>query len=165
MQRMAGGRFLGRKKLARDFLVEELGHQLEGFARFGKLEVIPEGVGQGFVNHESRFIIGAQQGAMENRGVAQQQVARAGDQQGWRHAVQIREDRRKNGVLWIRAGRIFTGEWFARFLRRKNSGESVQCKKVLGIRGLTEICEDGEHAQRGRQREARLLQFDGDFGG
>ena len=100
-QRMASGRFLARKRLVRDSLVEEPGHQTEGSARFGKLEVIPEGVGQGFANHQLRVIVGAQQSTMENRGVAQQQVARAGDQQGWRHAAQIREDRRQNGVLWI----------------------------------------------------------------
>src|SRR5215471_12381023 len=42
---MASGRFLARKRLVRDSLVEEPGHQTEGSARFGKLEVIP-GVGR-----------------------------------------------------------------------------------------------------------------------
>ena len=52
--------------------VKELGHQLERFSGFRQLEVIPEGVRQSFEHDELRVVSGAQQGSMEDGGIAEQ---------------------------------------------------------------------------------------------
>lgn len=74
------------------FFVEKLGHDSEGFRRLGKLEVIPEGVGEGLEDDETGVDAGAEEGAMEEGGVAEEEVARAGDEKAGRHAFQVGED-------------------------------------------------------------------------
>ena len=83
-------------------LVEELCHQFQSFFGFGQLEVIPEGVRQGFENDEVGIDARLQQRAVERGCIAQQNVACAGDQQAGRHAVQVGEKRRQYSIFPIR---------------------------------------------------------------
>ena len=55
--------------------------------------MIPEGMGQSFEDDKLGIVARAQQRAMKNRGVAQQQIARAGHEQARRHAMKIRVER------------------------------------------------------------------------
>src|SRR6266481_4509417 len=99
---MASGLEVGRnderesnnKELTAKLFVEEFGHHVEGFFCFRQLEVIPEGVRQGFENEELRVVACAEQSAMEHGRVAQEQIASAGDQQARRHAFEVGEERR-----------------------------------------------------------------------
>ena len=64
-----------------ELLIEKFGHQLQAFLGFGQLKVIPEGVRQCLKDNQLRIVPRAQQSAMKQSCITQQQIARAGDQQ------------------------------------------------------------------------------------
>ena len=51
-------------------MVEEIGLDLEGFGSFGEMEVLPEGVGQGFEDDKLGVVARAQELAIGEGGVA-----------------------------------------------------------------------------------------------
>ena len=71
---------------------EEAGHEVEGFGGFGELEVVPEGVGEGVEDDEAGVNVGAEKGAVKVGSVGEEEVARAGDEEGGRHAFEVGED-------------------------------------------------------------------------
>jgi hypothetical protein len=54
---------------------EEVGHEVVGFDGFGEGGVIPEGVGEGVEDDEVRVHAGAEVGAVEVGGAAEEGVA------------------------------------------------------------------------------------------
>src|SRR5215469_7722625 len=92
-----------REVLLLDFVLEKLRHPFKRYFGFRQLEVIPESMRQGFKDHQLRVAPGSKQGVVKDRRVAQQDVARAGDEEtGW-HPVQIGKQRRQH---WISAVRL-----------------------------------------------------------
>ncbi len=45
--------------LVAEIFGEKIGHEVQGFGGFGELEVVPEGVGQGFEDDELGVVVGA----------------------------------------------------------------------------------------------------------
>lgn len=80
---------------------KEIGHEMIRFYRLWEIRVVPEGVGKGVEDNKAGIDTGAETGAMQIRGAAQQRVPLTGDEQcGWQ-TVQVGVDRRKHGIFGI----------------------------------------------------------------
>lgn len=71
--------------LAAQLFIEKLRHQFQSFLRVGKFEVIPERVRQRLKDDKLRVVAAAKQGAVKDRCLAQEHIARAGDKKSRRH--------------------------------------------------------------------------------
>ena len=63
-----------------DSLVQKFRHQFQRFFGFWQLKVIPEGMGQRLEHDQVRIDASLQQRTMERTRIAQQNIARAGDE-------------------------------------------------------------------------------------
>lgn len=77
---------------------EEVGHVGVGLAGLGEADVVPEGVGEGFEDDKVGVDAVAEEGAVEDSGSAEQEVAAAGDEKGGRKAVEVGVEGREHGV-------------------------------------------------------------------
>jgi hypothetical protein len=77
-----------------------------------------------------RGISSAKQGAMEDRGVAQQKIARAGDQQARRPSMQVREQRREHRIFAVGLSDVLAVGQVLRVDRLHLSRESVQGEEL-----------------------------------
>ena len=84
-----------------NFLVEKVGHDLKRLCCLGKVEVVPERVGERLKDDQLCIVTGMQQGAMKRGRITQEEIARAGDEQGGRHTAQVGKDGREDRVLAI----------------------------------------------------------------
>src|SRR5579859_6311556 len=120
----------GVRELVADLIIEKLGHDSEGFRRFGELEVIPEGVRKGLENYQMGVDAGAEEGAMEEGGVAEEKVARAGDEKARRHAFQVGEDGGEDGVFSVGVAGVFLANGAIGILRVESAGKAVEGKEL-----------------------------------
>ena len=67
----------------------------------GKVEVVPESVRERFKDNQLRIVTGMQQGTMKRGRIAQEEIARAGDEKGGRRSAQVGEEGREDRVLAI----------------------------------------------------------------
>lgn len=126
--------------LVAELLVEELGHVGIGLFGFGEAYVIPEGVGEAFEDDELGVVAAAEKGPVEDGCTAEEEVAAAGDEEGWRHVVEIGVEGRKDGVFGVGGAEVFGIE---RPLRDdgKGAGESAEAVHGHGVAGLAEVAE------------------------
>lgn len=112
--------------LISELRLKEVGHEVEGFGGFGELEVVPEGVGQGFEDDELRVDVGAEQGAMEDGGVAEEEITGAGDEEGGGHTLEVGVERGEDGVFAVGVAGIFVADAVIGILRFEATGETVE---------------------------------------
>lgn len=148
-----------------EFLCEEFGHVVEGLGGFGELEVVPEGVGKRLKDNELGVNVGAEEGAMEKSGVAEEQIARAGNEQSWGQAFEIGEEGREDGIFAVGVAGVFLADRLIWILGLESAGKAVQGEELHRVGGARVIGECGEEAQGGGQREIELLEANGDFTG
>src|SRR5438270_5610099 len=130
-----------KRLLVSDCFIEELSHQLQRLSSFRKLEVIPEGMGKSLEHDQLGVISGAQHGTMQNRRIAEQQVACAGDQKARRHAAQIGVQRRQDGILAIGLADIFIIGKMIWIGGLQLAGEAVQSEQLPRVTDLAEVSE------------------------
>ena len=87
--------------LAPNFLVEKVGHDLKCLGCLGKVEVVPKRVRERLKDNQLRIVTCMQQGTMKRGRITQEEIARAGDEKGRRHAAQVGEEGREDRVLAI----------------------------------------------------------------
>ena len=81
--------------------VKETRNHLIGFFGLREIGFVPEAVVEGLEDGELRVDSCAQEGAVQDSRAAQHHVARTGQKERWRHAVQIGVERRKHGIFRI----------------------------------------------------------------
>jgi hypothetical protein len=140
-------------ELVADFFVEEIGHELQGLLGFGELEVIPEGVRQGFEDDELGTIPGAEKRAMEEGGVAKEKVAGAGHEKTRWHVFQVGEIGRKDGIATVCLSGVFVGWRGVGILRLEGARETIESEELVRVGGAREVGEDGEEAEGGGLRK------------
>lgn len=113
-----------------DVLIEEGGHVGVGFAGFRQADVVPEGVRQGLVDDEAGVHLVVQEGAVEDGGATEQQVAGAGEEEGGREAVKIGEDRGEDGIARIGGADVL------RIKRLRRERIEVAREAVEGVHGF-----------------------------
>src|SRR5579884_420484 len=69
--------------LLSEMRVKEVRHDFVCVARLGQVHVVPESVGQSLEDNELGVHSCLQEGLMQNGGSTQEQVAGAGDEEGW----------------------------------------------------------------------------------
>ena len=137
--------------LVRQLLIEKLRHQFQTFLCLRQLEVIPERVRQGLEHNQLRIVPGAQQRAMEQRRIAEQQIAGAGDQQGRGHSFKVGEQRRQHRVLAIGGARIRIVGSALGVARLQLAGEPVQRENLPRVAGAAEVGQHREKRQAPRE--------------
>src|SRR5215470_18191290 len=143
--------------------VEEMGNDLVGLSGFRQVDVIPERMWQSLKDNELSVGSCLEEGTMQDRGSAEEQVASAGDEEGWWHAAQISVDGREDGVFGIGVADIFgvmhSGHW-----RREIAGQAPQRIHCLRVSCLAEVAHAREDAHGSGKREAQLLKLYGGLG-
>lgn len=150
--------------LAVQLLGEEVGHVAVGFFGLGEADVIPEGVGKGFEDDEAGVVSTAEEGAMQDAGPAEENVATAGDEQGWGHAVEVGVEGRENGVFGV-GGASVLGAARLGAGYRDAAGEAAEGVEGEGVAVLAEVAHAGEDAEGGGEGQVELFETDGYFGG
>lgn len=136
-----------------DLLGEEISHEVEGLGGFGKLEVVPEGMGKSLEHDELGIDAGAEEGAMEKRGVAEKQIPGAGDEEGRRHAMEVGVNGGKDGIFAVDAAGVFLADGLMGILRFKSAGETVESEELHGVGRARVVGQSGKEARaagRGR---------------
>ena len=82
---------------------------MERFGGFGEFEVVPEGVGKSFEDDELGVDVGVKQSPMKERGIAEQKIASAGNEESGRKALEVGEDGRENWVAAVGVAGVFVG--------------------------------------------------------
>ncbi len=100
-----------------ELLGEEVGHVDVGLFGLGEADVVPESVGESFEDDELGVVAVLEEGAVEDGGAAEEEVAGAGDEESWGHAVEIGVEGREDGVFGIGRAEVLGvesivfGEW------------------------------------------------------
>ena len=119
---------------------EKICHIAVGLFCFWKADVVPEGVRESFEDYEPGVVAAANEGAVKDGSAAEEQVAAAGDEECWRHIVEIREEGRDHWVLGIRAADVFDVEGLL-FGDGESAGEAAETIHGLGVSGTAEVAE------------------------
>ena len=129
-----------------EVFVEEEGDLVEGFAGFGGLVVHAElGVGLAFVDLELGVDAGLAELAVDADGVAEQEVAGAGGEDGRREAVHVAVDGGEQGVGEVVAVRVDLGSGVAEAVARD---EDV-VDELVGVEGVAGLGDVGHGSASG----------------
>src|SRR5215475_3862890 len=102
---------------------------------------------------------------MKHRGVAEQQVTRAGDEQAGRPALHIGEYWRYDRILRISRANVFIWSRLVRIEWFQPSWQAFERENLARVAGTREVGGRGKHSQRTGKRQAELFQLRSHFAG
>ena len=117
---------------------EKVCHIAVGLFCFGKTDVVPEGVRKTFEDDESGVVAVADESAMEDGGSTEEKIAATGDEEGWRHVVEIGEEGRDDRIVRIRTADVFEIEGLL-IGNGESTGKAAEAVHSLGVSGTAEV--------------------------